>query len=113
MDNMTLSELTYKERESKLLEFKSSVPKFEALIKTCIAFANAAGGRIIIGVDDESHHIVGVSDHDRERIYDAFPNSLYDAVAPTMIAQIYEQNYHDKSILIIEIPEGARKPYYI
>lgn len=100
------------ERESKLLEFKSKVPKFDVLIKTCIAFANAAGGRIIIGVDDVSRRVVGVSEDDRTNIFDNFPNSLYDSVSPSLIAQIYEQNFGEHSVLIIEIPVSPRKPYF-
>jgi len=95
----------FPERESKLLEFKSKVPKFDILIKTCIAFANAAGGRIII--------IIGISDDDRTKIFDSFPNSLYDSVSPSLIAQIYEQNFGKYSVLIIEIPVSPRKPYFL
>jgi ATP-dependent DNA helicase RecG len=103
----------FPERESKLLEFKSKVPKFDVLIKTCIAFANAAGGRIIIGVDDISRKVVGASDDDRTNIFNNFPNSLYDSVSPSLIAQIYEQNFGKHSVLIIEIPVSPKKPYFL
>ncbi len=108
-----MSDAIFPERESKLIEFKLVVPKFDALIKTCIAFANAAGGKIVIGVDDETHKILGVMDDDRIKIYDDFPNSLYDSTTPSLIAQIYEQNFGEKSILIIEIPASPRKPYFL
>lgn len=108
-----MSKIFFPERESKLLEYKSTVPKFEALLKTCIAFANASGGKIIIGVDDESHEIIGISDNDRTKIYDDFPNSLYDSTSPSLIAQIYEQNFNNKSVLIIEVPASPRKPYFL
>lgn len=103
----------YPGRESKLLEFKSQVPKLDKLVKTAIAFANASGGRIIIGVDDETHEILGVTDHDREQIYDKFVNSLYDCASPTMIAQVYEQHIDGINVLVIEVPEGSQKPYFI
>lgn len=103
----------FPERESKLIEFKSKVPRFDALIKTSIAFANAAGGRIIIGVDDISHEVVGITNDDRNKIYDDFPNSLYDSTNPSLIAQIYEQNFGEHSVLIIEIPASPRKPYFL
>lgn len=103
----------FPERESKLLEFKSIVPRFDALVKTCIAFANASGGRIIIGVDDESHEVIGIQDDDRRKIYDDFPNSLYDLSSPSLIAQIYEQRFDNQSVLIIEIPASPRKPYFL
>lgn len=100
-------------RESKFLEFKSTIPKFDTLIKTCIAFANASGGQIIIGVEDENHEIIGISDADRRRIYDDFSNSLYDSTSPSLIAQIYEQNFGELSVLIIEVPVSPRKPYFL
>lgn len=34
--------LFHPERESKNLEFKAILPPFNALIKTCVAFANQA-----------------------------------------------------------------------
>lgn len=101
------------EKESKHIEFKSIVPKFETLIKTCIAFANAAGGRIFIGVEDSTHEVIGISDEDRLKIYNDFPNSLYDSTTPSLIAQIYEQNINMKSVLIIEIPPSPKKPYFL
>lgn len=42
-----MAEIIFPDRESRLLEFKSRVTDFLPLIKTSIAFANAAGGRII------------------------------------------------------------------
>ena len=103
----------FPERESKLIEFKSVVPKFDALIKTSIAFANASGGRIIIGVDDDSREVIGVSELDRQKIYNDFPNSLFDSSCPSIIAQIYEQNFGGESVLVIEVPVSPRKPYFM
>lgn len=108
-----MSKYTFPERESKLIEFKSIVPSFEKLLTTCVAFANAAGGKIIIGVDDETRAVIGVTDEDRNRIYDAFQNSLYDSTQPNLIAQIYEQSYGNQTVLIIEIPVSPKKPYFL
>lgn len=101
------------EQESKHIEFKSMIPKFDALIKTCIAFANASGGRIFIGVEDESREVIGVNEEDRFKFYNDFPNSLYDSTSPSLIAQIYEQNFGQHSVLIVEIPPSPRKPYFL
>lgn len=108
-----MQKICLEEQESKHVEFKSIVPKFEALIKTCVAFANAAGGRIFIGVEDGTRAVIGISDEDRLKIYNDFPNSLYDSTTPSLIAQIYEQNLGMKSVLIIEIPPSPRKPYFL
>lgn len=103
----------YPERESKSLEFKSRLPNFSNLIKTCVAFANGMGGRIIIGVDDKSREIVGIDDHIRNRVYDDFPNSLYDATSPSLFAKIYEKRFSDLNVIIIEIPYGIKKPVFV
>lgn len=105
--------MIFPERESKLLEFKSKVTDFISLIKTSIAFANAAGGRIIIGVDDKTREIIGITEKDSIRIQDDFPNSLYDSTVPNLVPQIYEQNFGDKTVAVVEIPASPRKPYFL
>ena len=58
---------TYPDRESKILEFKEIIPEFKKLVQTCIAFANGAGGEIIIGVEDKTRSMVGITEKDRDR----------------------------------------------
>ena len=103
----------YPGRESKHLEFKSILPKFSALIKTCIAFANGCGGKIVIGVDDKTREVIGITDKERDRLYDDFLNSLYDTTSPTLLAQLYEKWFNEKSVFIIEIPPSPKKPYFL
>jgi predicted HTH transcriptional regulator len=43
--------------ESKTLEFKQDISPHEKIVKTIIAFANSAGGKIIIGIDDNRNVI--------------------------------------------------------
>lgn len=108
-----MSSIIFPERESKLLEFKSKVTDFSALIKTSIAFANAAGGRIIIGIDDKTRKIVGLTEKERMRLHDDFSNSLYDSASPNLVPQIYDQNFGEHTVTIIEIPASPRKPYFL
>ena len=103
----------YPERESKALEFKVRLPKFQSLIKICIAFANGSGGCIIIGTEDNARKIIGVTEEDREKIYDGFLNSLYDSTSPNIFAQIYENNFNGILILTIKIPPSPKKPYFL
>lgn len=47
--------------ESKNIEYKIILPdKSEKYMKTIVAFANTQGGKLIVGVDDKTHEIVGV-----------------------------------------------------
>ena len=45
--------------EGKTLEFKRDLSSPRPLLKTLVAFANSAGGRLVIGVDD-ARRVVGV-----------------------------------------------------
>jgi ATP-dependent DNA helicase RecG len=103
----------YPDRESKNLEFKSQLPAFHTLAKTCVAFANGSGGKIIIGIDDKTRKIIGVNNKTRDRIYDELPNSLYDIIHPTLAVEIYEQSFNDVSVMIIEVPFSSKKPVFI
>ena len=45
--------------EGTTLEFKRDLSSPQNLLKTLVAFANSAGGRLVIGVDD-ARRVVGV-----------------------------------------------------
>ena len=78
----------YPDRESKNLELKSCLPEFRVLAKTCIALAKSSGGEIIIGVEDGSRNVTGISESERDRLYDEFPSCLYDLASPPLLPHI-------------------------
>ncbi len=47
-----------KKEEGKTLEFKENTTSLVGIIKTVVAFANTAGGTLVIGVEDKSKKIV-------------------------------------------------------
>ena len=75
--------------ESTNIEFKVVVPKkSEKYIKSVIAFANTAGGKIIIGVDDETHEIVGVDKDEISKIMDSITITISDTCYPQIFPNI-------------------------
>ncbi|MBR5889227.1 MAG: ATP-binding protein [Akkermansia sp.] len=71
--------------ESEVLEFKRELPsKDKKVMKTVVAFANCQGGRIIFGVDDKTHEVLGVSENDRARLQEkpGLPTASATAGAP-------------------------------
>lgn len=100
--------------ESVNIEFKREVPqKSEKYIKSVIAFANTAGGRIVIGVDDETHEIVGVDKDGVFKIIDNITNTISDMCCPQIFPNIGVNTVEGKSVIVIEIYPGANRPYYI
>ncbi len=100
--------------ESLNIEFKREVPKkSEKYIKSVIAFANTAGGKIVIGVDDETHEIVGVDKNEVFKIMDGITNTISDMCYPQIFPNIEVDTIDGKSVIAIEIYPGASRPYYI
>lgn len=103
-----------KSGESINIEFKVEVPKkSEKYIKSVIAFANTAGGKIVIGVDDETHEVVGVEKDDVFKIIDGITNTISDMCYPQIFPNIGVDTIDEKCVIVIEIYPGANRPYYI
>jgi len=75
-----------KQQEGKTLEFKENCRSLPKIIQTVAAFANTAGGTLIIGVRDKTHEVIGLSDplEEEERL----SNGFADGIRPLMIPDI-------------------------
>jgi predicted HTH transcriptional regulator len=104
-----LQEILAKE-EGKTLEFKESANSLQGIIKTIIAFANTAGGTIVIGVEDRTKVVVGVADplENEMRIV----NKVSESITPFFTPNIEIQSYRKKALIIIQVPY-AIGPYYL
>ena len=81
---MTLEEL--KKGEHETVEYKQDIPaEKEKYLKTAVAFANAAGGQIIFGVQNQTWDVIGFSDDEVFQRMDAITNSIFDACEPAVV----------------------------
>lgn len=46
--------------EGKTLEFKRDLSSPDGVLKTLVAFANTAGGTLLVGVEDRTRNVRGV-----------------------------------------------------
>lgn len=91
-------------------EFKVSVPsKVKELTEEVCAFANAAGGVLLIGVTD-TNQVVGVTIDNAKR--SAIQNSLGE-ITPHLNCSLSLVDVEGKTIGVIEVPSGANKPYVL
>lgn len=100
MENKHPLYIEIQQGESKTLEFKQQLPKGDALAKTLVPFANTAGGKLIIGVDDQ-RNLVGLGDVDILNIVSpgSLPNGLTmsdvlkgrSEIRNTVIARVFKQ----------------------
>ena len=94
--------------EGYYVEFKVRVPSIvRELTEEICAFANADGGYLLIGVDDNGQ-IIGTSLENDKR--SAIQGSISE-ISPTLHCELYTVNIEDKTVWVIDVPSGKDKPY--
>ena len=100
--------------ESKNIEFKEMLPQnSENYVKTVIGFANTQGGKLLIGVEDETRKIVGVDDTTLFQQMDRISNAVSDSCEPQIIPNIEPYTIDGKTIIIVTVSPGPHRPYYL
>ena len=96
--------------ESKTLEFKENTQPIQKIVHTIIAFANTAGGTLIIGVRGETKEVIGVDNilQDEERI----ANAVADSVSPSILPNLQFLSWRGRDILIVTVPHSFG-PFYL
>jgi ATP-dependent DNA helicase RecG len=91
-------------------EFKSAVPsKVKELAEEICAFANAAGGLLLLGVND-NNEVCGVDADNKllSRIQDAI-----NEIKPRLVCQLQVVETNHKKIILVSVPSGDSKPYVL
>ena len=96
--------------EGKTLELKRDLSSPDGPLRTLVAFANSAGGRLVVGVADDGT-VVGVDDPlaEEERI----ANLIDDRISPQLVPAIDLVTLRGKTVLIVDVPLSTRRPHYI
>ena len=109
---MTINEII--KGESKNREFKGELPnKSEKYTKTVVAYANTQGGKIIFGIDDKTHEIIGIDDNDLFATMDSIANAISDSCEPQIIPDIEPNTIDGKNIIIVSVESEHHRPYYL
>ncbi|GAA4847840.1 helix-turn-helix domain-containing protein [Algivirga pacifica] len=91
-------------------EFKERLPKkLRELSEEVCAFANAAGGVVLIGVDDDNQ-VQRVTMDNAKR--SALQNSLNE-ITPNLHCPIYAVVIEGREVWVIEVDSGNNKPYVL
>ena len=80
-------------------------------MKTLVAFANTAGGIMLIGVEDD-HTIIGLPDNppdEEERL----SNMIDDSIAPRLIPNIELVPSKDLTLLAVAVFPSQLRPHYL
>lgn len=95
--------------ESKTLEFKSELSSLDPILKTIIAFANTAGGILIIG-RDQNGELVGINDIFKAE--ERLANGIADNIHPPILPEIEITTINSKNLLVVKVAHW-KGPFYL
>jgi predicted HTH transcriptional regulator len=94
--------------ESQHLDFKFEISSAKKLAKTCSAFANTSGGKLLIGVKDNGK-ISGI--RSEEEAYMA-ESAAHIFCKPRVLYSLKKWFINGRCILEVEIPMSRHRPHY-
>ncbi|WP_396216053.1 ATP-binding protein [Gemmatimonas sp.] len=97
--------------EGKTLEFKRDLSSPDGVLRTLVAFANTAGGTLLVGVEDRSRNVRGVSD--ALDVEERIANVVSDSIAPRLLPEIEILPWRRTQVIAIQIHPSAARPHYL
>jgi ATP-dependent DNA helicase RecG len=96
--------------EGKTLEFKRDLSSPKPLLKTLVAFANTAGGRLIVGVTDDRKVLgIAVALDAEERLC----SLIADGIVPRLVPNVEMVQVDGKTQLLVEVFVSGLRPHWI
>ena len=102
--------------ETSKVQFKREIESNDSIAAEMIAFSNSKGGKILIGVEDKTGKLTGLSIEQIHKYNQSLANIANDMVKPqifiiTEVIGVSSEEDGEKKVLIVEISEGIAKPY--
>jgi len=107
MDLATL----FTQPEGKTLEFKRDLSSPDGFVRAAVAFANTAGGTILIGVEDGTTRIQGVADP--VAIAEQAANILSHRIAPRLVPDIEVLPWRKTQLVAVTVYPVRTGPHYV
>jgi ATP-dependent DNA helicase RecG len=107
---VNLAELL-KSAEGKTLEFKRDLSSPEGVLRSLVAFANTAGGVVLIGVEDRTRHVRGVADP--LAMEERLANLINDSISPRLLPELDILPWRSTHVLAVQIYPSATRPHFL
>ena len=97
--------------EGQHLEFKNRVPRPERMAREVIALANADGGKVLVGVDDDGT-VLGVKD--AQESFFALERALEDRILPPVALEVESVRVsRTREVLVVHVPASPERPHVL
>ncbi len=110
MLNVNIAQLL-RQHEGKTLEFKRDLSSPDKVVRTLVAFANGAGGVLLIGVEDGARRIRGVSEPTKAE--EQLANFIADRIEPRLVPEIHLVPWRRTHVLAVEVFPSPSRPHYV
>jgi len=100
-----------KRPEGKTLEFKRDLSSPDGALKTIVAFANTAGGTLVVGVEDRSRHVRGVPDP--LDVEERLANLVSDRISPRIVPELEILPWRRTQVLALQVHPSPSRPHHL
>jgi len=100
-----------KRGESSKVQFKERLPHIDSFTHELIAFANTNGGILIIGVNDKTGDLKGLSFSEIQQSNSQIANAAAQKIFPPINVLTETISVEGHNIIVVNISEGTNKPY--
>ncbi|MBL8227768.1 MAG: putative DNA binding domain-containing protein [Bryobacterales bacterium] len=97
--------------EGKTLEFKRDLSSPDGILKTLVAFANTAGGIVVIGVDDGSKNVRGVPNVLAAE--ETLASLVSDLICPRLVPDIEVVPWRNLNVIVVQVFPSNTRPHYL
>lgn len=110
MNEASIKEIISK-GESSTVQFKVRVNNELSIAQEMVAFSNSKGGMILIGIQDDTWEINGLSDDEIRKTSNLLVNAANELVKPPVFIETDTIIIEGKKVIVVSVPEGLDKPY--
>lgn len=100
-----------KRPEGKTLEFKRDLSSPDGALRTIVAFANTAGGTLLVGVEDRTGHVRGV--REALDLEERIANLVSDSIAPRVLPDIEILPWRRTQVIAIQVHPSSTRPHFL
>jgi predicted HTH transcriptional regulator len=97
--------------EGKTLEFKRDLSSPETALRSVVAFANTAGGTLLVGVEDGTRHVRGLADALAQE--ERMASLISDNIAPKLLPELEILPWRRTQLLAVRIYPSASRPHHL
>jgi predicted HTH transcriptional regulator len=97
--------------EGKTLEYKRELSSPDGALRTLVAFANTAGGILLIGVEDATNHVRGV--REPLDLEERLASLICDNIEPRLLPDLEILPWRRTHVLAVQVHPSAGRPHYL